>query len=116
MKHFLRKIKLKAHFKSKEKSDQEKQVEEKIFTKRNEWTQPRTHHKVEIFIQAVTRDIHDSKRNPLRTQNLSKGEHKALNDLQIRKDIIITHADKEGAVVIMDTEKYVYEVNRQLNN
>ena len=33
-----------------------------------------------------------------------------------RKDIIITKADKEGAVVIMDVNKYVNECNKQLDN
>ena len=79
MKHFFRRIKLKAHFKNKNKSDQEKPTEEKIFSKRSEWTPPRTHHHtVQTFIQAVTRGIHDSKRNPLPKQNMSKGEQKAL--------------------------------------
>ena len=37
--------------------------------------------------------------------NLSKGEQKAIEKLAKRKDIIITNADRGGAVVIMDAEK-----------
>ena len=36
--------------------------------------------------------------------------------MQKRKDIIISNADKGGAVVIMDVEKYIKEANRQLSN
>ena len=49
-------------------------------------------------------------------QNLSKPELQALKDLQNRNDIIITNADKGGAVVIMDVSEYLKEANRQLND
>ena len=39
-----------------------------------------------------------------------------MEELTKRKDIIITNADKGGAVVIMDVEKYINEGNRQLSN
>ena len=36
-----------------------------------------------------------------------------MEELANRKDIFITNADKGGAVVIMDMEKYIKEINRQ---
>ena len=48
--------------------------------------------------------------------NLSAGEQKAMEKLAKRKDIIITNADKGGAVVIIDVEKYINEANRQLSD
>ena len=39
-----------------------------------------------------------------------------MEKLTKRKDIVITNADKGGAVVIMDMEKYINEANRQLSN
>ena len=48
--------------------------------------------------------------------NLCKGEQKAVEELAKREDIIITNADKGGAVVIMDVEKYINEANRQLSD
>ena len=48
--------------------------------------------------------------------NLSKDEKVALKDLSKRDDIIITNADKGGAVVIMDVNDYIREAKRQLNN
>ena len=115
MKHFFRRTKLRTHFKNEETLDEGKPKEEQIFTKRNQWTPPRTHHTVETFIQAVTRDIQDSKRNPFPKQNLSKGEQKALSNFKKRNDIIFTNADKGGTVVIIDTKRYIDEVNKQNN-
>ena len=39
-----------------------------------------------------------------------------MQELQFRKDIAITDADKGGAVVILDVEDYVKEAEKQLNN
>ena len=39
-----------------------------------------------------------------------------MEELAKRKDIFITNADKGGAVVIMDVEKYINEANRQLSD
>ena len=39
-----------------------------------------------------------------------------MEELTKIKDIIITNADKGGAVVIMDVEKYINEANRQLSD
>ena len=49
--------------------------------------------------------------------NLTKGEQKALEELSKRDDIIITNADKGGAmVVIMDIDKYISEPQHQLDD
>ena len=39
--------------------------------------------------------------------NLSVKEQKALQELQSRDDIVITEADKGGAVVTLDVEDYM---------
>ena len=39
-----------------------------------------------------------------------------MQNLRKRDDIIITKADKGGAVVIVDVDDYVEEANRQLDN
>ena len=48
--------------------------------------------------------------------NLTKGEQKTLEELSTRDDIIITNADKEGAIVITDIDKYISEAQCQLHN
>ena len=50
-------------------------------------------------------------KNP--NSNLYNEEQKAMEELAKRKDIIITNADKGGAVVIMDVENYINKANRQ---
>ena len=39
-----------------------------------------------------------------------------MQEMQSRNDIVITKADKVGAVVILDEENYVKEAERQLKN
>ena len=48
--------------------------------------------------------------------NLTKGEQKTLEELSKRDDIIITNADKGGAIVIMDIDKYICEAQRTHND
>ena len=45
------------------------------------------------------------------TTHIFKGEQKAMGELSKSNDIIISNADKGGAVV---SEKYINEANRQL--
>ena len=47
--------------------------------------------------------------------NLTYKEHVTMEELAKKKDLIITNADKVGAVVIMDTDSYIKEANRQLS-
>ena len=46
----------------------------------------------------------------------NKREQNAMKELAKRKDIIITNADKGGAVVILDVEKYINEAICQLSD
>ena len=39
-----------------------------------------------------------------------------MKELSEREDIIITKADKDGAVVIVDVKDYIKEAEQQLNN
>ena len=39
-----------------------------------------------------------------------------MEELTKTKDFVITNADKSGAAVIMDVEKYINEGNRQLSD
>lgn len=48
------------------------------------------------------------------TENLTRGERKALLELQRNRNIIIKPADKGNATVIMDKSQYIWEGQRQL--
>ena len=65
-----------------------------------------------IFIYTLK----SSKTKKLPRDNLTKSELEALLNLQKRNDIIITKADKGGAVIILDIQDYIDEANRQLND
>ena len=48
--------------------------------------------------------------------NLDKGEREAIKELSKSEDIIITDADKVGAVAVADIDDYIKEAERQLND
>ena len=48
--------------------------------------------------------------------NLTKTERTSMKELSEREDIVITKADKGGAVNIVDVRDYIKEAERQLNN
>ena len=48
--------------------------------------------------------------------NLTKTERTSMKQISERGDIIITKADKGGAVVIVDVKDYIKEAERQLHN
>ena len=54
--------------------------------------------------------------NTKRPNNLTKREQKALEELSKTDDIIITNADKGGAIVVMDIGRYISEAQCQLND
>ena len=109
---FYRTVKLRAHFKDKE---QTKPPGPKLKSN-SKWTPSKVSPCVETFITAVNNEINDSNNKHLPKDNLSKNERKSLKQLKDREDIIITKADKGGAVVILNTEDYIKEANRQLND
>ena len=77
--------------------------------KKNEqkWTPKDTHHNVSTFIDLVQNDLNKEKTKKMKNSksNLSKGEQKAMKKIAKRKDVIITNANKGGAVAIMDAKK-----------
>ena len=80
-------------------------------------TPPNNHHTINTYVEAVKKDIEQSKTvTPRKIRpNLSKDEKVALKDLLKQDDIIITNADKGGTVVIMDVNDYIREAKQQLN-
>ena len=83
-----------------------------------EWLPKDIHHSVKTFMESVDRDLQKetNETTPEREQNLTKGEIQSLRNLKERDDIIITKADKGGAVVIINIDDYLKEAKRQLDN
>ena len=115
IKQFNRRIKLRDHFGI-------SQYTKPIFKSASSWEPTDTHHTVRTFMEDFSRKVESNLDNdptpPFGGQknkhNLSKSELGALEDLKSRDDIIITNADKGGAVVITDVDDYIDEANRQL--
>ena len=115
--NFNRRIKLKSHF-------GEAAPNEGLYFKSNtSWEPPNPHYTVKTFTESFKNKLincleknSDHNGNNTNRKNLNKKEIQALNDLKERDDIVITNADKGGAIVISDVQDYVKEANRQLSN
>ena len=109
---------LKAYFKDNENT--KLTTEQQIFKsqKKEKWTPNKNHHTVLTYIEATQRELEKEqmkmKEKPY--NNLTINERTSMKELSEREDIIITKADKGGAVVIVDVKDYIKEGERQLNN
>ncbi|GFR75306.1 hypothetical protein ElyMa_002184400 [Elysia marginata] len=70
---------------------------------------------LDTYIKAVTTDIMTLRQKDF-SPNLTSDEKTALKDLKTNTNIIIKPADKEGAVVVMNTADYTTECTKQLSN
>ena len=61
-------------------------------------------------------DIEEKVKKATLKSNLTKNETDTPQQLNQRAGIMITKADKGGALVIIDVDGYIREANRQLNN
>ena len=114
---FYRRIKLKAHFKD---QTNRPKTEKNIFRKPTDktWKPQKHHHTTETFIEATNIEINEKIAHikPPKYSNLSKGEQRALEDLEERDDIAIFNVNKGGVAVIMDVTDYIKRAETQLNN
>ena len=115
--NFNRRVKLKSHF-------GETPPKEGLYFKSNStWEPPNPHYTVKTFTESFKNGMKKSLAANPKTMNknehkmnLNKKEQEALEALKMRSDIIITSADKGGALVINNVESYLNEANRQLSN
>ena len=49
-------------------------------------------------------------------RNLNKSELEALDEIKNMSDLVVTKADKGGALVLQDVDKYIEEAQRQLSD
>ena len=70
------------------------------------------------YIEATQRELEKelTKMKERPYNNLTKSERTSMKELSERVDIIITKAEKGGAVVIVDVKDYIKQAERQLNN
>ena len=116
MKKIGRRIKLRDHF-------GDTLSEKLIFKTTSTWEPGDNHHTVKTFLEDFSRRVKnelDKDPTPPGTtrtrKNISKPEQAALDSLKSMDDIIITKADKCGAVVVQDVKSYIKEAARQLGD
>lgn len=73
---------------------------------------------LEKYIASIKTDVTKSlSQEPNRNKsNLSLEERNALQSLRNQKDITIKRADKGGKIVLLDTEQYIKDCKKQLQN
>lgn len=72
---------------------------------------------ISAFERLIQRDIAHLEKRPCKFKhNLTLAERTALDSLRSDNSIIIKEADKGGAVVLMDREVYINEINKQLDD
>ena len=113
---FTRHLKFRAHFGI--DSEDKEITEEDLFgiKEKSNWTPKYVDRTVETFVAAIKRDFENSTLKKQPKDNLTLGERKALHDLQMRDNIIITKADRGSATVVWDVKDYLKEAEKQLNN
>ncbi len=70
---------------------------------------------LEAFFVLVKKQIDKHHPKSTKVKNLTKEEREALHSLQSNPNLTIKKADKGSAVVLMDTDQYIQEAERQLN-
>ena len=70
------------------------------------------------YIEATQRELEKelTKMKERPYNNLTKSERTSMKELSERVGIIITKAEKGGAVVIVDVKDYIKQAERQINN
>ena len=83
-----------------------------------DWLPKNTHHTIKTFIESVHKDLGDTQQMTYQrtSNNLTRGEIHSLHKLVKRDDIIVTKADKGGAVVLINVDDYMKEAKRQQDN
>ncbi|XP_053571929.1 deoxynucleoside triphosphate triphosphohydrolase SAMHD1 [Bombina bombina] len=79
-------------------------------------------HIIDLFQRTIEKELTDLHKTLQSTtiskarDNLSRHERKALKDLQDNPNIVITKADKGGAIVVLNTTDYLDEVHKHLED
>ena len=70
---------------------------------------------LDTYINCITEEIMTNTKSP-KSSNLNQGQKQAIKSLENNTDITIKPADKGGDVVVLNTNDYIGECNRQLSD
>ena len=114
---FARRLRLKEMFADSHNTDSATPTEEQLkFRPKSSFNPPEQSHTLEAFITAIQRDIKTHKPTNTRRDNLSPSERESLKKLRNDDRIVIKPADKGSSVVVLDSEDYIAEAQRQLSD
>ena len=85
--------------------------------KKQKWTPKETSDTINTFIELAENDKTNVKTRKTKSPkpNLAKEEKTAMEELA-ETTVIMTNADKDGAIVIKNTDDYINEANHQLSD
>ena len=112
-------MKLRAHFKDINEIQTTDQLYQPFKVKnKTKWTSNLTHHTLKDFIDLAEHDIIEIKIKKVKdsSYNLSNGKQETMKHFVKRRDIIMTTADKDDVVVVLDTENCIKEAYLQLSD
>ena len=117
LKTWERRMRLREYFFDNESNNESFDTQEKItIGKSKTWTPEEGRDKwLDEYIRQVKEDvIRGLKRNF--SSNITRAEEKAMKELLTDQSIVIRPADKGSGIVIMDTDKYVDQVEKEMIN
>ena len=94
--NFGRSIKLQAHFKNNQPADKNDEIIRFRPKPDKKWTPTKIHHTVNTFVESFENQVKNELPQTTRCKakkNLNRHELTALEDLQMREDIVIINAD-----------------------
>ena len=121
--HFIRKVKLRAHFHTPDTGVNTQTTEQDEFLKYKKKHSTFTpeagqYDAVDTFVTSCNNQVRALIKEPekVKKSNLTREEERALKGLRRRKDIYINKADKGGAIVVWERTKYFAEGHKQLHD
>ena len=86
------------------------------FTQKSSWKPPESNLSLELFLSQIEKELFEVCKSNLGYSNFSKEEWQCMHLLANNKSIIIKKTDKGLCVVVWDSEDYIAEASKQLND
>ena len=86
------------------------------FTHKSSWKPPESNLSLELFLSQIEKELFEVCKSNLGYSNFSKEEWQCMHLLANNKSIIIKKTDKGLCVVVWDSEDYIAEASKQLND
>jgi hypothetical protein len=114
LEEFFRRLRIKRHF---DEILEQEDHNINIFRNKSTWSPPEGQDTtLDLFIKTVKNELLKDETRPKLKSNLTKNQYMGLKQLCDNPHIVMKKADKGSCVVVMNTNDYITEGLRQLNN